>query len=152
MFSRQNLAHQARSEQQVRDIERGGYVLVEAENGKPELILIATGSEVDLAVQAARSLSADGRQVRGVSMPCSNVFDQQPMEWREGVLPSWCRARVAVEAGVTDYWRKYVGLDGEVVGIDRFGASAPADQLYKEFGITAEAVVEAGRRVLGGKA
>ena len=152
VFSRQNLAHQARSEQQVRDIERGGYVLVEAENGKPELILIATGSEVDLAVQAARSLSADGRQVRVVSMPCSNVFDQQPMEWREGVLPSWCRARVAVEAGVTDYWRKYVGLDGEVVGIDRFGASAPADQLYKEFGITAEAVVEAGRRVLGGKA
>ncbi|MBD8525035.1 transketolase [Pseudomarimonas arenosa] len=152
VFSRQNLAHQMRTSQQVRDIERGGYVLLEAEGGKPELILIATGSEVDLAMQAARSLSEEGRKVRVVSMPCSNVFDQQPIEWREAVLPSWCRARVAVEAAVTDYWRKYVGLDGEVIGIDRFGASAPAEHLYKEFGITAEAVTAAGRRVLGGKA
>lgn len=152
VFSRQNLPHQLRSAEQVRDIERGGYVLLEAEGGKPELILIGTGSEVDLAIQAARTLSAEGHKVRVVSMPCSNVFDTQPLEWREAVLPSWCRARVAVEAAVTDYWRKYVGLDGEVIGIDRFGGSAPADQLYKEFGITADAVADAGRRVLGEKA
>ena len=145
VFSRQNLPHQARSAQQVRDIERGGYVLLEAEGGRPELILIATGSEVGIAMEAARTLIEDGRKVRVVSMPCPNVFDAQPLEWREGVLPSWCRARVAVEAGVTDYWRKYVGLDGAVIGIDRFGASAPADALYKHFGITVEAVVEAAR-------
>ncbi|MCK7592797.1 transketolase [Pseudomarimonas salicorniae] len=147
IFSRQNLDHQPRSTQQVRDIERGGYVLMEAEGGKPDLILIATGSEVGIAMDAARTLIAEGRAVRVVSMPCSNVFDAQPVEWREGVLPSWCRARVAVEAGVTDFWRKYVGLDGAVVGIDRFGASAPAGDLYKHFGITAEAVVEAAKGV-----
>jgi transketolase len=150
VFSRQNLPHQLRTPQQVRDIERGGYVLMEATGGPAELILIATGSEVELAVEAARVLGAEGRKVRVVSMPCCNLFDAQPLEWREGVLPSWCRARVAVEAGVTDYWRKYVGLDGAVIGIDRFGASAPASALYPHFGITAEAVTEAGRALLKG--
>jgi transketolase len=150
VFSRQNLAHQLRTSQQLRDIERGGYVLMEAEGGRPELILIATGSEVELAMDAARALIGEGRAVRVVSMPCPNLFDAQPLEWREGVLPSWCRARVAVEAGVTDYWRKYVGLDGAVVGIDRFGASAPASALYAHFGITAQAVTEAGRALLKG--
>ncbi len=150
VFSRQNLAHQTRTPEQLRDIERGGYVLLEAEGGKPELILIATGSEVGLAMDAARTLAGEGRAVRVVSMPCSNVFDAQPLEWREGVLPSWCRARVAVEAGVTDYWRKYVGLDGAVIGIDRFGASAPADALYKHFGITVEAVLDAARGLSAG--
>ena len=150
VFSRQNLPHQLRSAEQVRDIERGGYVLMEAEGGKPELILIATGSEVGLAMDAARLLVGEGRKVRVVSMPCPNVFDAQPLEWREGVLPSWCRARVAVEAGVTDYWRKYVGLDGAVIGIDRFGASAPADALYKHFGITVEAVLDAARGLSAG--
>jgi transketolase len=149
VFSRQNLAHQLRDSQQVRDIERGGYVLIEAEGGKPELILIATGSEVGITVEAARVLIGEGRKVRVVSMPCSNVFDAQPLEWREGVLPSWCRKRVAVEAGVTDYWRKYVGLDGAVIGIDSFGASAPAEALYKHFGITAETVLAAARAQLG---
>ncbi|GIX35356.1 MAG: transketolase [Lysobacteraceae bacterium] len=150
VFSRQNLPHQMRTPQQVRDIERGGYVLLEAEGGPPELILIATGSEVELAMQAARILTAEGRRVRVVSMPCTQVFDAQPLEWREGVLPSWCRARVAVEAGVTDYWRKYVGLEGAVVGIDRFGASAPAEDLFRHFGITVEAVLDAARGQLAG--
>jgi transketolase len=149
VFSRQNLAHQLRDAQQVRDIERGGYVLIEAEGGKPELILIGTGSEVGITVEAARVLIGEGHKVRVVSMPCSNVFDAQPLEWREGVLPGWCRRRVAVEAGVTDYWRKYVGLDGAVIGIDSFGASAPAEALYKHFGITAETVLAAARAQLG---
>ena len=145
VFSRQNLAHQARTQQQVRDIERGGYILLEADGGRPDLILIATGSELGLAMDAARVLIGEGRKVRVVSMPCTNVFDAQPLEWREGVLPSWCRKRVAIEAGVSDYWRKYVGFDGAVIGIDSFGASAPADALYKHFGFTVEKVVAAAK-------
>ncbi len=143
VFSRQNLAHQPRSEQQVGDIARGGYVLSDPGEGTFDVILIGTGSEVELAMEAMRRLAADGVRARVVSMPSTEVFDRQPLEWREGVLPSWCRKRVAVEAGVTDYWRKYVGLDGAVVGIDTFGASAPAEHLYAFFGITAEAVVDA---------
>ncbi|WP_395794305.1 transketolase [Aquimonas sp.] len=143
IFSRQNLQHQNRSPEQVFDIARGGYVLTDPPEARFDVILIATGSEVELAMQAARQLEAEGTKVRVVSMPCSNVFDAQPIEWREGVLPGWCRKRVAIEAGVTDYWRKYVGLDGAVIGIDSFGASAPADQLFKHFGITVEKVVEA---------
>jgi transketolase len=143
IFSRQNLQHQSRSPEQVFDIARGGYVLTDPPEARFDVILIATGSEVELAMQAARQLEAEGIKVRVVSMPCSNVFDAQPIEWREGVLPGWCRKRVAIEAGVTDYWRKYVGLDGAVIGIDSFGASAPADQLFKHFGITVEKVVEA---------
>jgi transketolase len=92
-----------------------------------------------------RQLASAGIKARVVSLPSTDVFDRQPLAWREAVLPSWCRRRVAVEAGVTDFWRKYVGLDGAVVGIDTFGASAPADQLYHYFGITAEAVVAAAR-------
>jgi transketolase len=142
VFSRQNLQHQHRDEQQVQDIARGGYVLLDPLDATFDLILIATGSEVELAMQAARQLSDAGRKVRVVSMPNSNLFDRQPLEWREGVLPGWCRKRIAIEAGVTDYWRKYVGLDGAVVGIDSFGASAPAEALFKHFGITVERVVE----------
>jgi transketolase len=142
VFSRQNLQHQLRTSQQVADIARGGYVLLDPADAKIELILIATGSEVDLAMQAARRLGEAGRKVRVVSMPCANTFDAQPLEWREGVLPSWCRKRIAIEAGVSDYWRKYVGLDGAVVGIDRFGASAPADKLFPYFGFTVERIVE----------
>jgi transketolase len=143
VFSRQSLAHQPRSGQQVDDIARGGYVLSDPAEATFDVILIGTGSEVELAMEAMRRLAADGIRARVVSMPSTEVFDRQPVEWREGVLPSWCRKRVAVEAGVTDYWRKYVGLDGAVVGIDTFGASAPAEQLYAFFGITAEAVVDA---------
>jgi transketolase len=124
-------------------------VLLDPLNAKVELILIATGSEVGLAMDAARVLDGEGIGVRVVSMPCTQVFDAQPIEWREGVLPSWCRARVAIEAGVSDFWRKYVGLDGHVIGIDRFGASAPAEKLYPYFGFTVDKIVEAARKQLG---
>lgn len=145
VFSRQNLEHQLRTDQQVQDIARGGYVLLDPLNTKIEIILIATGSEIGIIMEAARRLDAEGIGVRVVSMPCTQIFDQQAIEWREGVLPSWCRKRVAVEAGITDFWRKYVGLDGAVIGIDRFGASAPAERLYTEFGITAEAIYQAAK-------
>ncbi len=148
IFSRQNLAHQQRSDQQVQDIARGGYVLLDPLNAKVEIILIATGSEVGITMDAARRLDAEGVGVRVVSMPCTQIFDQQSMEWREGVLPSWCRKRVAVEAGVSDFWRKYVGLDGAVIGIDRFGASAPAERLFPEFGFTVEHVYQAAKAQL----
>lgn len=141
VFSRQNLQHQPRDAQQVRDIARGGYVLKEAK-GTPEIILIATGSEVELATAAAEQL---GENVRVVSMPSTDVFERQDAAYRESVLPRAVRKRVAVEAGVTGFWRQYVGLDGAVVGIDTFGASAPAGELYKHFGITVEAVVAAAR-------
>ncbi|MEO6065734.1 MAG: transketolase, partial [Lysobacterales bacterium] len=111
VFSRQTLAHQHRDSRQVEDIARGGYTLLDPLDAKVELILIATGSEVELAMEAARHLTQQGVGVRVVSMPCTRVFDQQPIGYREGVLPSWCRKRVAVEAGVSDFWRKYVGLD-----------------------------------------
>ena len=145
VFSRQNLAHQPRTEAQLGDIARGGYVLSDPGEARFDVLLIGTGSEVELAMEAMRRLAADGIRARVVSMPSTDVFDRQPLEWREAVLPSWCRKRVAVEAGVTDYWRKYVGLDGAVVGIDSFGASAPAEHLYTHFGITVEAVVAAAK-------
>ncbi len=139
IFSRQNLPHQARSEAQVADIARGGYVLKDSA-GAPEVILIATGSEVGLAMDAAAQL---GDGVRVVSMPSTDVFDRQDAAYREAVLPKTVRKRVAIEAGVSDFWRKYVGLDGEVIGIDTFGASAPADKLFPHFGFSVEAVVAA---------
>jgi len=145
VFSRQNLPHQARTAEQVKLIERGGYVLADAEGGQPDVILIATGSEVALAMAAKAQLDAGGIRTRVVSMPSTDVFDRQDAAYRESVLPGAVRKRVAVEAGVTDYWRKYVGLDGAVVGLDRFGASAPAGELFKHFNITAEAVVAAAR-------
>ncbi len=141
VFSRQNLPHQPRSDAQVADIARGGYVLKDSV-GTPELILIATGSEVGLAMEAAAQL---GDAVRVVSMPSTDVFDRQDAAYRESVLPKAVRKRVAVEAGVSDFWRKYVGLDGAVVGIDGFGASAPADVLFAHFGFTVDKVVEAAR-------
>ena len=141
VFSRQNLKHQPRSEQQVRDIARGGYVLKDSK-GAPEIILIATGSEVELVTAAAEQL---GENVRVVSMPSTDVFERQDAAYRESVLPAAVRKRVAVEAGVTGFWRQYVGLDGAVIGIDSFGASAPAGDLYPHFGITVEAVVAAAK-------
>ena len=141
VFSRQNLPHQQRSAQQVADIERGGYVLKDSV-GTPELILIATGSEVGLAMQAAEQL---GDTVRVVSMPCTEIFDRQSPEYRESVLPNAVRRRVAIEAATADYWFKYVGLDGVVIGMHGFGASAPAEKLFPHFGFTVERVVEAAR-------
>lgn len=143
IFSRQNLAHQARDAQQVADIARGGYVLFESKPGSCDAILIGTGSEVELAIQAAKQLAEQGVHTRVVSMPSTTVFDRQDAAYRESVLPSACKRRVAVEAGTRDFWYKYVGLEGAVIGMDCFGASAPADQLYVHFGITAEAVVSA---------
>jgi transketolase len=141
VFSRQNLPHQARSDAQLADIARGGYVLKDSD-GAPELILIATGSEVGLAMDTAAQL---GDKVRVVSMPSTTVFDRQPADYRESVLPKACRKRVAIEAGVTDFWRKYVGLDGAVVGIDTFGASAPAEAVFPHFGFTVDNVVKTAR-------
>ena len=146
LFSRQNLPFQTRSEAQVADIRRGGYVLSEAAGGAPRAVIIATGSEVALAMAAQKQLADAGMPVRVVSMPSTNVFDRQDAAWQTAVLPAGV-PRVAVEAGVTDGWYKYVGLDGAVVGLDRFGESAPAGDLFKYFGFTAEAVVEAVRRV-----
>ena len=141
VFSRQGLDPQQRDDAQLADIARGGYVLRDSA-GEPEVILIATGSEVGLAMQAAQQLG-DGARV--VSMPSTDVFDRQDAAYRESVLPKACRKRVAIEAGVSDFWRKYVGLDGAVIGIDTFGASAPAGDLFKHFGFTVEHVVEAAR-------
>ena len=146
IFSRQNLPHQARSDDQLALIELGGYVLSDP-NATFDVLLIATGSEIDLAMKAMHVLTKDGVAVRVVSMPCANVFDRQPQAYRDAVLPPACRRRIAIEAGVTDYWRKYVGLDGEVIGIDTFGASAPADALFKHFGFTVENVVAAVKRL-----
>jgi transketolase len=148
VFSRQTLVHQSRTNEQVQQIARGGYVLSDPASTKFDVILIATGSEVEVAMQAMRILADKGVAARVVSMPCTQVFDAQPIEYREGVLPDWCRKRIAIEAGITDFWRKYVGLDGEVVGLDRFGASAPAEKLYAYFGITAEAVVDRYARLV----
>jgi transketolase len=148
VFSRQTLQHQQRSAQQVADIQRGGYVLSDPLDTKFQAILIATGSEVELAMEAARALAQQDVAVRVVSMPCTEVFDAQPLEYREGVLPLWCRARVAVEAATADFWRKYAGLDGDVVGMTTFGASAPAPQLFEHFGFTVADVVAAVKRVV----
>jgi transketolase len=147
VFSRQTLAHQQRSEAQLATIEFGGYVLSDPPGGKFDVILIATGSEVGLAMDSTRALEKEGVAARVVSMPCANLFDRQPQDYRDRVLPPSCRKRVAVEAGVTDYWRKYVGLDGAVIGIDRYGASAPAEALFRYFGFTVDEVVTAVKRL-----
>ncbi|HEB96990.1 MAG TPA: transketolase [Sedimenticola thiotaurini] len=142
ILSRQGLPHQNRSADQIEAIARGGYILSDCD-GDPEAIIIATGSEVELAMAAQQALAEKGRRVRVVSMPSTDAFDAQEESYRESVLPSAVKARVAVEAGVTGFWAKYVGLDGRVVGLDTFGESAPAPEVYKHFGITAEAVVAA---------
>ena len=149
VFSRQALKHQQRDAQQLADIRRGGYVLSDPADTKFQVILIGTGSEVELAMEASRALAQQGIAARVVSMPCTDVFDEQPLEYREGVLPGWCRARVAVEAASADFWAKYVGFDGEVIGMNTFGASAPAPQLFEHFGITVAHVIEAAKRVVG---
>ncbi len=147
ILTRQNLEPQSRTEAQVADIARGGYILRDCE-GTPELILIATGSEVALAMGAAEVLAGEGRKVRVVSMPSTDVFEAQDAGYRDQVLPAAVTARVAIEAGVTDYWRKYVGLEGRVVGIDRFGESAPASDLFKHFGFTVDNVVKVAKEII----
>jgi transketolase len=147
LLSRQNLPFQQRSAEQIGMIRRGGYVLSEAAGGLPKVILIATGSEVGLAVDAQKKLQAENIPARVVSMPSTTLFDRQEQTYRDSVLLPGVR-RVAVEAGITDFWRKYVGLEGGVVGIDRFGESAPAGELFKFFGITPESVVATTKRVI----
>ena len=150
-FSRQNLPFQVRSSDQIAAIRQGAYVLAEADatinEGKLQAVIIATGSEVALAIAAQQALADDGLAVRVVSMPSTNVFDRQDADYKASVLPAGL-PRIAVEAGCTDGWYKYVGLEGRVIGIDRFGESAPAGELFKYFGITADAVVQAVKSVL----
>jgi transketolase len=147
IFSRQNLTQQPRTAEQLANVARGGYVLKDC-NGTPEVILIATGSEVGITVEAADKLAAAGTKVRVVSMPSTDAFDKQDAAYRESVLPKAVSARVAVEAGIADYWYKYVGLNGAIVGMTSFGESAPAEELFKEFGFTVENVVAQAQSLL----
>ncbi|EMH4157856.1 transketolase [Serratia marcescens] len=147
VFSRQNLTQQPRSAEQLANVYRGGYVLKDCA-GTPDVILIATGSEVGITVEAADKLTAAGRQVRVVSMPSTDAFDKQDAAYRESVLPAAVTARVAVEAGIADYWYKYVGLNGAIVGMTTFGESAPAEQLFAEFGFTVDNVVAKAQALL----
>ena len=140
-LSRQNLPHQVRDASTLENMTRGGYVLLDSEGGEPEVILIATGSEVVLAMDSATVLREAGRRIRVVSMPSSDVFDAQDESYRESVLPRAVSCRIAIEAGVSDGWRKYVGLDGAVIGLDRFGESAPAEAAFEYFGFTVENIV-----------
>lgn len=147
IFSRQNLQHQTRSALQIADISRGGYVLKDC-SGEPELILIATGSEVGLAVQAFDKLTEQGRKVRVVSMPCTSVFDAQDAGYKQAVLPLQVSARIAIEASHADYWYKYVGLEGRVIGMTTYGESAPAPALFEEFGFTLENILGQAEELL----
>ncbi len=149
ILTRQGLPHQSRSEAQIGQIRRGGYVLGDCE-GSPDIILIATGSEVALAVGAADALQADGVKVRVVSMPCTNLFAAQSADYRSEVLPEAVTARVVIEAGVTDAWWLYAGAKGRVIGLDHFGASAPAGELFEHFGFSVENVVKISRETLAG--
>jgi transketolase len=153
VLSRQNLPHQERSKQQLAEIQRGAYVLKDSVlkdgQGTPELILIATGSEVSLAMEAAAELEGQGRAVRVVSMPSAYRFDGQDVEYRDKVLPKAITKRIAIEAGHADYWYKYVGLEGRVIGMTTFGESAPAGDLFKYFGFTVENVLEQAQELLG---
>ncbi len=147
IFSRQNLTQQPRTAEQLANVARGGYVLKDSD-GTPDVILIATGSEVGITVEAADKLAAAGTKVRVVSLPSTDVFDKQDEAYRESVLPKAVTARVAVEAGIADYWYKYVGLNGAIVGMTSFGESAPAEQLFKEFGFTVDNVVAKAQALL----
>ena len=141
LLSRQSLPAMERSAEQLASIERGAYILVEPEGG-PDLIIIGTGSEVSLAVEAAQQVNGNGGRVRVVSMPSADVFDSQPQAYRAQVLPSACRRRIAVEAGIPDYWRKYVGLDGNILGVPGFGESAPGAAVYEHFGINVDGLMQ----------
>jgi transketolase len=148
ILSRQNLAQMDRTAEQVSAISRGGYILKDS-GGTPDVILIATGSEMEITVLAADKLTAEGHKVRVVSLPSTDIFDAQDEEYRESVLPSDIAARVAVEAGIADYWYKYVGLKGAIVGMTTYGESAPADKLFPFFGFTTENVVAKAKKVMG---
>ncbi|WP_394167853.1 transketolase [Photobacterium piscicola] len=148
IFSRQNLDQQDRNAEQVANITKGGYILKDCA-ATPELILIATGSEVGIAAQAYAELTAAGHQVRLVSMPATDLFDKQTAAYRESILPANVTARIAIEAGIADYWYKYVGLNGRIIGMTTFGESAPADELFNMFGFTVENIVNNANALLG---
>jgi transketolase len=149
ILTRQDLPPIDRKEcTQAKGLERGGYILWQSAKAQPDIILIATGSEVHITLQAARELAKEGIVVRVVSLPCWEIFDAQCLEYRASVLPPEVKTRVAVEAGLKLGWEHYVGLEGIVVGMDRFGASAPADVLYEKFGITAAAICDSARRLV----
>ncbi|ORU94684.1 MAG: transketolase [Cycloclasticus sp. symbiont of Bathymodiolus heckerae] len=147
VFTRQNVQHQERTAEQLALISKGGYILKDCE-GTPQVILMGTGSEVELATAAAETLTADGIKVRVVSMPCVDLFDKQDADYKESVLPVAVTARAAIEAGATGLWYKYVGLNGAVIGMDCFGESAPAKELFEHFGITAEKLAEAAKGLI----
>jgi transketolase len=149
ILTRQNLPHQARSKEQVDNIARGGYVLRDCK-GTPQLLLIATGSEVALAVDAAQRLAAVGTAARVISMPCTDLFAAQSEQYRERVLPRDIAARIVIEAGVTENWWRIAGPRGRVIGLDRFGESAPAEQLFEHFGFSVDNVVAVANQVLNG--
>ncbi|WP_395479995.1 transketolase [Candidatus Curculioniphilus buchneri] len=148
ILSRQNLVQQNRTQQQVKNIARGGYVLKDCIGEKPELILIATGSEIELAVEAYQKLHDEGYKVRVVSLPSTDIFDLQDIEYRESVLPKKVHSRLAIEAGIAEYWYKYVGFSGDIIGMTNFGESAPAKDLFKVFGFTIENVLLKARQLL----
>ena len=149
IFTRQAVTHQARRPEQVEAIKRGGYVLIDSD-GPPEAIVIATGSEVGIAAEAVKSAQGRGRKVRLVSMPSTTTFDRQEQTYKDGVLPPSVSRRVAVEAGAREPWWRYVGLKGQIVGIDHFGASSPAKELFKQFGFTPEHVLQAIDKAMAG--
>ncbi|SHN67593.1 transketolase [Desulfovibrio litoralis DSM 11393] len=145
-LTRQGLEPMPRNSEQTKNIEKGAYILLDCSD--PELIIIASGSEVNLAVQAAQNLNAEGRKVRVVSMPCAELFEAQPQNYKESVLPLKTRKRLAIEAASADWWTKYTGLDGKVIGMHSFGESAPADKLFKHFGFTVENVLKEAKALL----
>ena len=147
ILTRQKLNHQLRSEEQVQAIKKGGYILKDSKN-TPEIILIATGSEVSVAMESAKMLDSDGIDVRVVSMPCNNIFNQQPDSYRSAVLPKSVKSRLAIEAGITNFWWQYVGSEGDVIGIDEFGLSAPANELFEYFGFTVKNITERARSLI----
>ncbi|NNM12939.1 MAG: transketolase, partial [Gammaproteobacteria bacterium] len=147
IFTRQNLPHQQRNPEQLANIAKGGYVLYEPETAA-QAVIIATGSEVHLATQAATTLAAEGVAVRVVSMPSTELFEQQAPAYRESVLPASLSKRVVVEAGASGGWYKYTGLNGRIIGLDRYGESAPASQLFKKFGFNVENVVSTLKELL----
>ena len=147
ILTRQKLNHQLRTEEQVQAIKKGGYILKDSKN-TPEIILIATGSEVLVAMESAKMLDSDGIDVRVVSMPCNNIFNQQPDSYRSAVLPKSVKSRLAIEAGITNFWWQYVGSEGDVIGIDEFGLSAPANELFEYFGFTVKNITEIARALV----
>ena len=147
ILTRQKLPHQVRSKEQIKNISKGGYILSDCD-GMPDIILIATGSEVAITMDASKILTKEGINVRVVSMPCTNLFDQQNKAYTQSVLPAECGCRLAIEAGVTECWWRYVGSFGAVLGMDRFGLSAPAEELFEYFGFTASNIVNKAKLLI----